>query len=214
MSAEPSTPYGKQINCWATVFKAFEEARTHPDREAVWYLAWTPLLNLMFLMSNGFACAPQYIDHAFRAAPDASIFYTLSTGLINVCVYEAKSPAYDTPAKRREADLQIRRRFYLMNPSGIRVSYLYGISCIGSKFCIYQMNTRTGIILPARLPGDDCCPKEWWGMDAMTREGGFFLSWLANEVRKMVKDLPIDPRLQILVARYHGTNTHGQLWFF
>ncbi|KAF8424967.1 hypothetical protein EV426DRAFT_598019 [Tirmania nivea] len=76
----------------------------------------------------------------------------------------------------------------------VEVDTLYGVSAIGTKFCVYRVNTESGYIAPEAIPEDplrvnDTAPAARWELDIMTAEGRERLLEVVGHIKMMCSQL-------------------------
>ncbi|KAF8431366.1 hypothetical protein BGX38DRAFT_1229329 [Terfezia claveryi] len=96
---------------------------------------------------------------------------------------------------RGEADKQMRERFKKVFDE-VKVDILYGVSAIGTRFCVYQVNAASGYIEPEAISKDpirvkDTAPAARWDLDVMTVEGRKRLLEIVGHIKTMCEQLYI-----------------------
>ncbi|KAF8429911.1 hypothetical protein BGX38DRAFT_1232645 [Terfezia claveryi] len=94
---------------------------------------------------------------------------------------------------RGDADKQMRERFKKVFDE-VKVDILYGVSAIGTRFCVYQVNAASGYIEPEAIPEDpirvtDTAPAARWDLDVMTVEGRKRLLEVVGHIKTMCEQL-------------------------
>ncbi|RPB25202.1 hypothetical protein L211DRAFT_822648 [Terfezia boudieri ATCC MYA-4762] len=90
---------------------------------------------------------------------------------------------------RKEADKQMREMIENVFDD-VAVDILYGVSAIGTKFCVYRVNMESGYIEPEAIPDDpirvkDTAPAVRWELDVMTIEGRKRLLEVVGHIKTM-----------------------------
>lgn len=102
--------------------------------------------------------------------------------------------AYVSDSSRKAADVQMHERILEFTAGSIPIPKLYGISALGTRFCVYEYNPASRSLTPRRIDPDphlvtDIAPKERWDFDFMELQGEVRLKIVVRRIKEMVTDL-------------------------
>ena len=113
-------------------------------------------------------------------ALSTSLSYSLLQGeKFPSCLSKAKPLlAYDLDSSRKAADEQMRERVldFTAASTSISIPKLYGISALGTWFCVYEYTPLSRSLTPLRIDSQpdfvtDTAPKERWNLDFLEPQG-------------------------------------------
>lgn len=170
-------------------FNRVDQATTN---ENYFYAAFNTLLHSLFPPEEDYEVVPQYNQVA--GVIDFAVTHNAILLPIPIFFVEVKVPsALDNIAPRALADNQMRQRFTaILNAfHPIPLPALFGISTMGTRFCVYRYSTDTGHvtppeIMPSPIYVTDTAPRERWRYDLMRRTGERQLKLVVDEVKQMV----------------------------
>ena len=152
------------------------------------------LLNDLFPASEYYQVAPLF--KRIAGSIDYTLIYLITRRKIPILFIEVKPlVAYDLDSSRKAADDQMRERVLDFTAGSIPISTLYGISALGTRFCVYEYTPSSRSLTPPRIdpqPGfvTDTAPKERWKLDFLEPQGEARLKQVVHHIKGMVAGLP------------------------
>ncbi|KAF8340596.1 uncharacterized protein EI90DRAFT_3036117 [Cantharellus anzutake] len=80
------------------------------------------------------------------------------------------------------------REGFLDFTSNIPIPTLYGLSALGTRFCVYKYTVADRSVIPPRIP-PGVAPKERWDFDLLEAEGEARLKGIVTHIKAMVAAL-------------------------
>ncbi|KAF8491305.1 hypothetical protein JB92DRAFT_2753236, partial [Gautieria morchelliformis] len=101
--------------------------------------------------------------------------------------------AYNSDASRKDADDQMRERVLDFTAGSTPIPKLYGISALGTRFCVYEYNYASRSLTPLRIIPHphlvtNIAPKERWDLDVLEPQGEVKLKEIVHHIKEMVTD--------------------------
>ncbi|KAF8585007.1 hypothetical protein K439DRAFT_1616347 [Ramaria rubella] len=174
----------------------FNKIRESTTDESEWYGPWNMLLTHLFPYMAGLQVSPQHMLAGSLQAPEWTLVYFIAIEGIPLCVFEVKPAGHlHQLVRRQEAENQIYSHLDTLRRDTAQVPTIYGISCLGKSFVIYELDTGTNVITPARPTlqrGSGVVeygppPPTWWNMGVLTAQGQLRLEGLRDKIDKLVE---------------------------
>jgi hypothetical protein len=172
----------------------FELVNKFTTNESEYYGPFNALLNHLFPASEYYQVAPQF--KRIAGSMDFIVMYLITGRKIPIWFIEVKSyGAYDLDSSRKAADDQIRERV-LDFTAGCSFPKLYGISALGTRFCVYEYTPTSRSLTPLRIDPHshlvtDTAPKERWDLDFLEPQGEARLKEVVRDIKYMVANLHV-----------------------
>ncbi|KAI6034804.1 hypothetical protein EDC04DRAFT_2200344 [Pisolithus marmoratus] len=136
----------------------------------------------------------------FKRIPDTMTFtftflITITSRMVPILFVEVKPYiTYNDAFAREEADDHMRHGFYHFVEESTPVPKLYGISALGTRFCVYEYTAEDRRITLKCITPDhkfvtDTAPKERWNLDILQPEGEARLKEVVGYIKKMAAEL-------------------------
>jgi hypothetical protein len=159
------------------------------------YGPFNALLNELFPASEYYQVAPQF--ERIAGSIDFTVIYLITRRKVPILFIEVKPyVAYDSDSSRKAADDQMRERILDSDftAGSIHIPKLYGISALGTRFCVYEYTPASRSLTPLRIaphphPVTDTAPKERWDLDFLEPQGEARLKEVVRHIKEMVVDL-------------------------
>jgi len=171
----------------------FELVNKFTTDESEYYGPFNALLNELFPASEYYQVAPQF--KRIVGSIDFTVIYLITRRKIPVLFIEVKPyVAYDSDSSRKGADDQMRERVLDFTAGSIPIPTLYGISALGTRFCVYEYTPASRSLTPLRIVPDpqfvtDTAPKERWDLDFLEMRGEARLKEVVRHIKEMVAHL-------------------------
>jgi hypothetical protein len=172
----------------------FELINRFTTEECNYYGPLNALLNNLFPASDRYSITPQYKHIA--GSIDYTITYIITRRQIPVLFIEVKTyVAYDKDSARRDADVQMRERFFDFTCAGnLPIPKLYGLSILGTRFCVYEYALEDRRLTPQWIAPHpelftDTAPMERWHYDILEAQGEARLREVVEDIKAMVANL-------------------------
>lgn len=178
----------------AALVHEFQMVPVTTQDESEWYGPWDSLLHRLFSPRDGFQIAPQHQISNLRGGPEWTVFFLIKHHLhVIACIVEIK-PYYHYKSHKLRINayeqLKDRLEICLEDQIAEHTSAIYGLSCIGPRFMVMKLNTRTERLQP-RLSEETTAkgiakvaPKHWWSHQVLKKKGCMHLHRLVEEVKK------------------------------
>lgn len=184
----------------------FELVNKFTTEESDYYGPFNSLLNQLFPASEYYQIAPQFKRVA--GSINFTIIYLIARRKVPVLFIELKTHvAYDTDSKA--ADDQMRDRVLDFTAGSIPIPKLYGLSALGTRFCVYEYTVANRSLTPTRIVphpslATDTAPKETWNLDILEPQGEARLKEVVGHIKAMVADLHNDCKSFALSLNVHN----------
>lgn len=184
----------------------FELVNKFTTEESDYYGPFNALLNQLFPASEYYQIAPQFKRVA--GSINFTIIYLIARRKVPVFFIELKTHvAYDTDSKA--ADDQTRDRVLDFTAGSIPIPKLYGLSALGTRFCVYEYTVANRSLTPTRIVphpelATDTAPKERWNLDILEPQGEARLKEVVGHIKAMVADLHNDCKSFALSLNFHN----------
>lgn len=184
----------------------FELVNKFTTEESDYYGPFNALLNQLFPASEYYQIAPQFKRVA--GSINFTIIYLIARRKVPVLFIELKTHvAYDTDSKA--ADDQMRDRVLDFTAGSIPISKLYGLSALGTRFCVYEYTVANRSLTPTRIVphpelATDTASKERWNLDILEPQGEARLKEVVGHIKAMVADLHNDCKSFVLSLNIHN----------
>jgi hypothetical protein len=171
----------------------FELVNKFTTDESEYYGPFNALLNELFPASEYYQVAPQF--KRIAGSIDFTVIYLITRRKVPILFIEVKPYiAYDSDSARKAADDQMRERVLDFTAASIPIPKLYGISALGTRFCVYKYTPASRALTPPRIVPDpelvtDTAPKERWDLDFLEPQGEVRLKEVVLHIKEMVADL-------------------------
>ena len=181
----------------------FELVNKFTTEERDYYGPFNALLNQLFPASEYYQIAPQFKRVA--GSINFTIIYLIARRKVPVLFIELKTHvAYDT-----DSDDQMRDRVLDFTAGSIPIPKLYGLSALGTRFCVYEYTVANRSLTPTRIVphpelATDTAPKETWNLDILEPQGEARLKEVVGHIRAMVADLHNDCKSFALSLNVHN----------
>lgn len=176
------------------VIEQFELVNHLTTDESEYYGPFNTLLGEVFPPSQHFQIAPQFKGPITPGSVDFTTIYIVRKRKLPVMFIEIKTFInLDDMSTREQADNQMRDHFYRLAGS-IKIPILYGISAMGTRFCVYEYNKKTGALSPAAILRDptfllDVAPAVRWAHDLMEPAGEQVFKDIGDRIKLMCSDV-------------------------
>jgi len=89
----------------------------------------------------------------------------------------------------------MRERVLDFTAGSISIPKLYGVSALGTRFCVYEYTPSSRSLTPLRIDPHpdfvtDTAPKERWNLDFLEPQGEDRLKEVVRHIKEMVARLP------------------------
>ncbi|PWW77763.1 hypothetical protein C7212DRAFT_178104 [Tuber magnatum] len=173
------------------ISRVFELAAQDGERdESKFYGLYNVLLTYLFSFEEEYIVVPQYKRPTQLTSVDFTTIFLVRYKHHPVFFVEVKSSgSLHHISSRREADLQMRERFERLFED-VEIETLYGVSTMGTKICIYQLDRASRRLDLDAIEGDarfvtDTAPAHRWNVDIMTPEGEEKLQEVVRDIKAM-----------------------------
>jgi len=158
---------------------------------------FNPLLTWLFPASEYYQVAPQgkYIADSNIFIMTYFIGKIISRQLVPISFIQVMPHfAYDSNYLRRVADNQMCERFLDLIARGTPIPEFYGISALGTQFCVYEYIPASHHPTPLGLVPHphfitNTIPKEKWDLDILEPQGEARLKEVVHHIKEMVVDI-------------------------
>lgn len=184
----------------------FELVNKFTTEESDYYGPFNSLLNQLFPASEYYQIAPQFKRVA--GSINFTIIHLIARRKVPVLFIELKTHvAYDTDSKA--ADDQMCDRVLDFTAGSIPIPKLYGLSALGTQFCVYEYTVANRSLTPTRIVphpelATDTAPKETWNLDILEPQGEARLKEVVGHIKAMVADLHNDCKSFVLSLNIHN----------
>ncbi|KAF8327617.1 uncharacterized protein EI90DRAFT_3223863 [Cantharellus anzutake] len=171
----------------------FELVNKFTTEESNYYGPFITLLTELFPASEDYQVALQFKHVVGHVSTVPTPHVITRHGLPVVFIEFKPQVAYDKDLVCKEVDDQMHERFLNFTGS-IPIPMFYGLSVLGTRFCIYKYSVANRSVTPPCIPPSDnfivnVAPKERWDFDLLEVDRKARLKELVAHIKAMVAAL-------------------------
>ena len=178
-----------------TIIEQFEFIDRFTEDETEYYGSYNTLLNHLFPCEDHFQVVPQAKGPLTPGSIEFSIIYIVRKRKCPVFFIDIK-PFTDLGMRsiRREADTQMRERFFALIDRNLVIPKLYGVSAMGTRLAVYDYSKETNQLTPRAIASDpkdttDVAPADCWTHELLEPAGEAKMRELVASIKAMCADI-------------------------
>ncbi|THU94490.1 hypothetical protein K435DRAFT_156921 [Dendrothele bispora CBS 962.96] len=178
----------------SSIEKQFRLVDRNTTDESEYYGPYNTLLTYLFPFDEDYQISPQYKGPVFPGSIDFTTLFIVKVEKHPVFFIEIKPyPHLKNIGTRAAADIQMRESIeHLIG--NLQIPTLYGLSCMGTRFAVYEYTAETRILEPEAIPRDrrlinDVAPETRWEYEMLETSGETRMKEIVQAVKAMCQAL-------------------------